>query len=397
MKRNYSVLTLVFSSVLLLQLGCQEQVKVAEKPTPAASLLRSKTAGAPDAAVVSPPQKAKAAPRPDKSSPKITFEKVVYDFGQIGPSTKHYGEFKFTNTGEGLLKIKDVERCCGVNAKLDKTKYAPGESGVLKVEYDSTRSPGIVRRTLYVNSNDKATPRTALTIKGNIIQKVIWQPKSLRLLLSEENAGCSEIILSSVDNRPFSITAFKSTLGCITADVDPSVEATKFVLQPKVDMDKLRKTMRGNVYISMSHPDCDGAAIGFDVLSRFKIKPPLLIVFYLDSQKSIKSVIERGFHKGCESEEDSHQLSAWAGNYAAGCQGQEEIYGRVFYKYKRRRKAENCLSGNLFRKGTKNTKNTIKGIVRPWGETVRFFQVPIRSWSRRTEDGTRRNTFFGTG
>ena len=280
MKRNYLVLTLVFSSMLLLQLGCQEQGKVAEKPTIA-----------PDAAVVITPQKTKAAPRPTKSPPKIAFEKVAYDFGQVGPSTKNYGELRFTNTGEELLKIKDVEKCCGVNAKLDKTEYAPGESGVLKIEYVSTRSTGIVRRTLYVNSNDKATPKVALTVKANIIQKVTWQPKSLRLLLSEENAGCSEIILSSVDNRPFSITAFKSTLDCITADIDPSVEATKFVLQPKVDMDKLQKTTRGSVYISVSHPDCDGAAIGFDVLSRFTIKPPLLIVFYLDSQKSIQRYV----------------------------------------------------------------------------------------------------------
>ena len=280
MKRNCLVLVLVFSSLLLLQLGCQEQGKVAKKPTIA-----------PDAAVVVTPQKTKAAPQPKKSPPKIAFENVVYDFGQVGPSTKLYGEFRFTNTGEELLKIKEVEKCCGVNAKLDKTEYALGESGVLKIEYVSTRSPGIVRRTLYVNSNDKATPKVALTIKGNIIQKVIWQPKSLRLLLSEENAGCSEIILSSVDNRPFSITAFKSTLDCITADVDPSVESTKFVLQPKVDMDKLQKTTRGSVYISVSHPDCDGVAIGFDVLSRFTIKPPLLIVFYLDSQKSIKRYV----------------------------------------------------------------------------------------------------------
>ena len=280
MKRNCLVLALVFSSVLLLQLGCQEQIKVAEKPTIA-----------PDAAVVVTPQKTKAAPRPKKSPPKIAFENVVHDFGQISPSTKLYGEFRFTNTGEELLKIKEVEKCCGVIAKLDKNEYAPGESGVLKVEYTSTRTTGLVKKNLYVNSNDKATPRIALTIKGNIIQKVIWQPKSLKLLLSEENAGCSEIILNSVDNQPFSITAFKSTLDCITADVDPSVEATKFILKPKVDMDKLRKTMRGNVYVSVSHPDCDGAAIGFDVLSRFEIKPPLLIVFYLDSQKSIKRYV----------------------------------------------------------------------------------------------------------
>jgi hypothetical protein len=70
-----------------------------------------------------------------KSLAEIKFEKVVYDFGEVGPGAKPKGEFRFTNVGEGLLKITKVEECCGVDAELDKMKYAPGESGVLKVEW----------------------------------------------------------------------------------------------------------------------------------------------------------------------------------------------------------------------------------------------------------------------
>jgi len=277
MRRIYLVLIhLVVGCVLTFHIGCQEQAKLTEEPAAAASLSPDKKAGA---------------PRPEKASPKITFEKVVYDFGRVGPKTKHYGQFKFTNTGKELLKIKEVETCCSVAVKLEKKEYAPGESGVLKMEYNSTGVTGAKAKKLYVNSNDKASPKVVLTVKADVIQKVIWQPKSLKLLLSEENAGCPEITISSVDKKPFSITAFKSTLECITADVDTSVEASKFVLQPKVDMEKLEKAMRGNVYISVNHPDCEGFGIGFDVLSRFKIDPPLLIVFYVDPQKPIKRYV----------------------------------------------------------------------------------------------------------
>ncbi|HUU16432.1 MAG TPA: DUF1573 domain-containing protein [Sedimentisphaerales bacterium] len=288
MKRNHIILTLVVGSVLLFQLGCQEQAAQVEKPTPAASLLRSKTAGAPEPAVVGTPQKAEAAPAGlDTAAPKITFENIVYDFGKIGLGAgKKVAEFKFTNTGEGLLKIEKVEKCCGVVTKLDKTEYAPGESGVLKAEYQGSR-PGLDRKILYVKSNDETKARFALTLKAEIVSKITCAPKRLKLFLGEDNAGCSKIVLSSLDNQPFTVTGFKSTADCITADVDSSVEATKFIFEPKVDMEKLKDNLKGHVDISLTHLEEKTVEILFDVLPKFTINPPLIISFNVEPQKPI--------------------------------------------------------------------------------------------------------------
>ncbi len=275
MKRNYLISALVFSSVLLFQFGCQEQAKLAKKPTTAL-----------ETAVVGSPQKDEAALA--KPAPKITFEKTVHDFGQIGTgSKKRIAEFKFTNTGEALLEITEVEKCCGVVTRLDKTEYAPGESGVLKVEYRSPPKAGSDRKTVYVKSNDKTSPRIALTLKAKIASKVSVAPKRLRLFLEEENAGCPKIVLSSLDNQPFAITKFKSTGGCITADADGSVEATKFVLVPGVDMEKLNNNLKGYITISLTHPEEKEAKIPFDVLPKFRISPPLIIAFNVEPQKPI--------------------------------------------------------------------------------------------------------------
>ncbi|MFZ2147967.1 MAG: DUF1573 domain-containing protein [Sedimentisphaerales bacterium] len=289
MRQNcFILLILAVGCVLLLQFGCQEQATTAEKPTPAASLSRSKTAGAPETAVAVPPEKAEAAPaRLDKGAPKITFENIVYDFGQIGLGAgKKVAEFKFTNTGEGLLEIADVERCCGVVTKLDKTEYAPGESGVLKAEYEGSR-PGLDRKILYVKSNDKTNPKIALTLKAEVVAKITIEPKRLKLFLGEENAGCPKIVISSLDNQPFTITGFKSTADCITADVDSSVEATKFILDPKVDMEKLKDNLKGHININLTHMEEKTAEILFDVLPKFTINPPLIISFNAEPQKPI--------------------------------------------------------------------------------------------------------------
>ncbi len=288
-QRTAQIICVICGCVLLLQLGCQEQAKLAEKPTPAASLLRSKTAGAPETAVVGSPEKDETAlAKLDKSAPKITFEKTVYDFGQVGTDAKkRVAEFKFTNTGDGLLKITEVEKCCGVVTRLDKTDYAPGESGVLKAEYRPSSKAGLDRKIVYLKSNDKTSPRIALTIKVRVVSKVSCSPKRLRLFLEEENAGCPKIVLSSLDNQPFAITKFESTADCITADIDGSVEATKFILEPIVDMEKLNNNLKGSINISLTHPEEKEARIFFDVLPKFTISPPMIITFNAEPQKPI--------------------------------------------------------------------------------------------------------------
>ena len=65
--------------------------------------------------------------------PRISFKKTVCDLGDVGQGTRNSCEFKFTNTGRGLLKIGKISRTCGCTVfKLDKKEYAPGEAGTIK-------------------------------------------------------------------------------------------------------------------------------------------------------------------------------------------------------------------------------------------------------------------------
>jgi len=60
--------------------------------------------------------------------PGVSFEKKVFDLGDVGQGTKNECEFRFTNTGRGLLKIGKISRTCGCTAfHLDKKQYAPNE------------------------------------------------------------------------------------------------------------------------------------------------------------------------------------------------------------------------------------------------------------------------------
>jgi len=226
---------------------------------------------------------------PSGPPPKIAFEKLGHDFGEITPNTLKKVQIKFTNTGEGVLRIKKVEECCGVVAKLagGKKKYAPGESGAVEVQFTSGPKPELFKRDLIVHSNDRENPRVKLGLRAKIVLSITWEPESLRLFLDEENAGCPKITIGCLKKRPFSITGFKSTGGCITADFDPSVRATEFVLAPKVDMEKLGANLKGDIRIGVTHSDGNAAIVPFAVLSKYTVDPQVLLLVEAESGKPI--------------------------------------------------------------------------------------------------------------
>lgn len=230
-------------------------------------------------------------------SARITFENEVLDFGQVRPGTNNIGELKFTNTGKSLLKITEVERCCGVSAKVDKTQYKPGQSGALRITYPAGSRPGVIKRIVYVNSNDKINPRIPLTIEAEIVMNVNWEPKTIKLSPEMENAGCPQIIIKSIDGtKKFSIKRFISTGNCINADIDPSVQATEFTIQPKVDTSKLTQNSRGNININLVYADQNEPSniitIQFNATERFSIAPRSLVMFYSNPQKPVAKTLK---------------------------------------------------------------------------------------------------------
>ena len=273
MKRyGFTPYLLIAGLALLLISGCQKQSKIEEQLQPTSTQAQEQAIIMTDT---------------NQPGPKIKFDKVVLDFGEVGPGTKSTDEFKFTNVGEEALKITKVGQCCGVVTAMEKREYAPGESGTLKVTYNAPAGTGRQMRQLVVSSNDPANPSVRLTIKANIVPKIECKPPRLKLFLDEENAGCDTLTITSLDDQPFAITGFKSTADCITADYDPEIKAKEFVLHLKVDMEKIQKNPKGSIDINLSHPESSIAYVPFDVLPKFSINPPLLIVFNAEPGKSI--------------------------------------------------------------------------------------------------------------
>ncbi|MBN2316646.1 MAG: DUF1573 domain-containing protein [Sedimentisphaerales bacterium] len=256
-------------------------------------------------------------------SPKITFEKLDYDFGEAGVNTTRTSEITFQNTGDALLKITNVEGCCGVHTKLDKYELSPGETGKMEMEWKTKPNPTMMIWRVTFHSNDKENPTLTLNMKAKLVQRITWDPERLKLCLQEENAGCPKIRIWSLDERPFSITGLKSTAECITADFDASKEAKEFVLEPKVDLEKIRQNLQGSLNLDLNHPEGSEALILFDVVPKYTLTPQLLIVYAAAPGKPITRKIKLLDNFGKTPEVES--ITSKGGTIAVKILGQKKI------------------------------------------------------------------------
>jgi hypothetical protein len=220
--------------------------------------------------------------------PAITFESTTHDFSNVNPASNLTCEFKFTNTGDSLLEITDVRATCGCTVPtLDKKEYAPGETGIIKVNF----APGVytvpVTKQIHVVSNDAKEPELILTLKANVVKKVLIDPDPIMLSLKQPNAGCPDITLTSLDGKAFAITNFQSSPDCMRLDFDPNYQSTKFVLKPVINVEKLKKSPRGTINLTLSHPDCSEITALFDAPAMYKTDPPTLLLFNAEPPKPI--------------------------------------------------------------------------------------------------------------
>jgi len=227
-----------------------------------------------------------------KIGPKIEFESTLHNFGEIAPGTTNICEFKFKNVGDETLRVGKVRASCGCTAAtLTKNDYKPGEDGVIRVKYHSDQQPGPKSKHLYVPSNDREQPKVRLIIDAHIVYKVVFEPEKLKLQLNQENAGCPEVTLESKDGKPFAITSVHSSKNCITADFEPKLQAKKFVLQPKVNMDVLNEHLKGEVDFRLSHPQCRVIKIPYSARPLFRFSPPSVVIFDVGDRKTVEKEV----------------------------------------------------------------------------------------------------------
>jgi hypothetical protein len=122
----------------------------------------------------------------------LVLDSAIHDFGPVeqGVFVRHV--FRFRNAGDGDLKIEDIRTPCGCTAALSSEKtVVPGAEGAIGVSLDTAPFTGQKTKTVAVSTNDPARPVSELTVRVNVIPKLIADPPVLYFGKIRPGAGAS--------------------------------------------------------------------------------------------------------------------------------------------------------------------------------------------------------------
>ncbi len=109
------------------------------------------------------------------TGPQMKFDSYEVDYGEIEQGSDPYRFFKFTNVGTEPLQITNAKGSCGCTVPTyPKEPIFPGETGEIKVRYDTKRIGAFVKRVT-LTTNEKLADNTPkegakLTIKGKVFK-----------------------------------------------------------------------------------------------------------------------------------------------------------------------------------------------------------------------------------
>jgi hypothetical protein len=130
-------------------------------------------------AMAQQPTPAPAAQVAPTAGPVIQIVEKIKDFGTVPKGEKIKAVFEVRNTGKAPLEISQVRPTCGCTvANFDRT-IAPGGSGKVEAEVDTTGFAGPISKAVLVFSNDPAAPQTNLVIKADVRSFIDVVPRPL--------------------------------------------------------------------------------------------------------------------------------------------------------------------------------------------------------------------------
>lgn len=115
-----------------------------------------------------------AAVEPAAGAPRLALETATLELGEMPNGEIATREVAVRNDGDAPLVVSSVTTSCGcTTAALEPMTIAPGQSGVLRVTFDSgAHGPdlrGPLLREVMMASNDPAAPEATLALTATIL------------------------------------------------------------------------------------------------------------------------------------------------------------------------------------------------------------------------------------
>jgi hypothetical protein len=165
-----------------------------------------------------------AVPAQATGGPRIQFETTAWDFGSIKQGESATTIFTYRNTGQAQLVITEARSSCGCTVpSYTREPVAVGQTGEIKVTFNSRGRRGKQHKQVTVRSNDPTNPVVYLSVQGDIeippSGEIQYNPSRIDFGMLEEgakleetitirNSGERDLIISAVQGAPQELNAF---------------------------------------------------------------------------------------------------------------------------------------------------------------------------------------------
>lgn len=101
----------------------------------------------------------------------LVFADTVHDFGSLSEGEIIQHDFEYTNKGSKEVIITSAKGSCGCTVPEYETKpIKPGETGIMKVTFNSDGKPGYNEKNVQINTNGVPS-KYRLTILATVAKK----------------------------------------------------------------------------------------------------------------------------------------------------------------------------------------------------------------------------------
>lgn len=194
----------------------------------------------------------------------LKFENSTHNFGEVKEGEHVKVDFKFTNVTDQPVKIEGVKASCGCTAaKPDKEVYEPGESGVIRADFNTANRTGRQVKSITITTDYTRAPTSILRIQGDIVSDVYLKTRVLNFGDVREGVGKKmPVELYDLTEDGIEIESVRLSVRGLDSRVYEPIEYTdpqderegrKFVIDVAVPPDQPQGTLRGTMTIQTNY------------------------------------------------------------------------------------------------------------------------------------------------
>ena len=179
-----------------------------------------------------------------------------FAFGDVYAGTIAEKILTIKNRGNDTLVISNVSASCGCTGTLmSNDRILPGDSGALKVTFNSKTFAGPIEKTISMTTNDTSQANVHIWFTVNVLRTVEAVPEYLYFHVGLDSVSKQVLTIRNPTTQVVSLTSITSTLDILSVKLgkrklNPTEETTvECVLKPKT-----AGSFKGNVNITTDHP-----------------------------------------------------------------------------------------------------------------------------------------------